>query len=422
MKHLYYIAFFVVFLQFTVRAQSSFKPGYIISAKGDTTKGLVNYKQWSQNHEQLIFKKDATAAETNYTKDTAPAFGVEGYGNYRLFSVKLRQYTSAPDDEINFSDTLYINKNVYLAEVVIGKKVSLYSYDDGKKTNLFIAEGNSAPRELVGYMQFNYDSFSKIDVTDAYKKQLVQLTTTYLPGNTILPDAISRISYKVNDIKPIVIAINGSNDVIYVEKLRKHIRFFAGAGLNATGIYFDSPKHIYEPLGYVWSYAPQLNLGLDIFDNINSRWMFRGDINFSTSNHEFVYTNQSTHGIYGPYTYITKNIIKRFSVNFNPQALFNVVNANDLKVFIAGGVRVELAFYPENSTTATATVPMPVGAITTVRVFTQSVYYGFNGKAGVTIKRFQIYGNYNSPQIIQSYDSKHAVRLASFNFGVNYLF
>ena len=172
MKLFYYITLPIILLQFTANAQNSFKPGYIVTLKGDTTKGLVNYSEWSKNPDQIIFKKDAASAAVNYTKENTPAFGVEGYGNYHLFSVRLRKYTSAPGNQISFADTLYINKNVYLNEIILGKKASLYKYDDGGKIQFLIDEGTSTPHELIGYVQINFDNYSKLEAVDRKSTRL----------------------------------------------------------------------------------------------------------------------------------------------------------------------------------------------------------------------------------------------------------
>lgn len=380
--------------------------------------GFINYQEWRNNPDKLIFKKDAAAATVDQTKENTPAYGIDGYGTYRLFSVRLRQNTAAPGDEINFADTAYVNKNIYLNEIVLGKKVSLYKYNDGHKTQLFIAEGNSSPRELTGYVQFNFPDYSKLQPGDAYKKQLFQLATLHQPNNASITRKIELAQYKAQVIEPIIIAING-NDINYVEKLRKKSAFFIGAGLNANAIKFTDDKHVYHPLGNVWSYLPQLNAGLDLFTDKDNKLMFRGELNLLTTRHEFSYTNTLFAGTPGVTTYTYKTNYNRIIISFNPQILYNFYKKNNIKVFIAGGPKVDLNLNPTNKFTVTS---VGVGSVSNqgVDIPTSPVYFNFTAKAGVKIEKFQIYGAYATPYRIHDVNRNSAIVNSSYNFGINY--
>lgn len=419
MKLFYYITLPIFLLQFTANAQNSFKPGYIVNLKGDTTRGLVNYEEWSTNPDKLIFKKDAAADAVNFTKENTQAFGVEGYGNYHLFSVRLRQYTSAPGDQIDFADTSYVNKNIYLNEIALGKKVSLYKYDDGRKTQFLIAEGNSSPRELIGYEQINFKDYSKLEAVDTYKKQLLQLVKLHQPDNNSITRKIELAEYKLSGLEAIVVAINGSNNIKYVEKLRKKSRFFVGAGLNANAIKFTSEKNIYYPLGNVWSYLPQINAGVDLFSDKDAKLMFRGEMNLLATRHEFTYTNTLFSGTPGVTTYTYKNIYTRVIISLNPQILYNFYSKNKVKAFIAGGPKLDINLNPTNKFSYTSVGP---GSIRTngEMVPISPVYFNFTVKAGIKIERFQFYGAYTTPFKLQDRGEAGAVVNTSYNFGINY--
>ena len=409
----------LVILKLDANAQNDFKLGYIVGASGDTTKGFVNYKQWSKNPDQIIFKKDATAPETSYTKDVTPAFGVEGYGNFHLFTVRLRQHTSAQGDEIAFADTVYINKSIYLNEIVLGKKVSLYKYDDGKKALFFTSEGNSSLQELTGYRQLNFDRFSKIEPVDTYKKQLLQLATLYQSGNNSITKQIDISFYKTDDLGEIITAINGNNDVKYVEKLRKKFRFFVGAGLNVNAIKFTGEKHVYHPLGNVWSYLPQINAGMDLFSDKDAKLMFRGEFNLAPTQTEFSYTNTLYTGTPGVTTYTYKTNYTRVTLSLNPQILYNFYNKTKVKAFIAGGPKIDLNVYPVNKLTTTSVGPSNIRTFG-LDIPASPVYFNFTAKAGIKIERFQVYGAYVTPFKIKDQAAAGAIVNTSYNFGINY--
>jgi hypothetical protein len=426
MKFIYFSAFLLIFLKLNANAQNNFTPGYIVTLNGDTTKGFIDQKQLTYDPDQIIFKANANAVAVNHSKQTINAFGVEGYGNYHTYIVKVKQNTAPIGVMLDYVDTLVVTKNVFLREIVSGKKVSLFVYDDNIKPQFFVAESNSLPYELTGY---EYNTFAaslqtatsmKIVKVDAYKKQLQQLAALYQPGNTILAKKIEYAHYELKDLKETIIAING-DDVKYIEARRRSDRFFIGLGVNVVGARFTGEMNVYYSLGNVWSYLPQLNAGFDTFMGKNSKFIFRGEINLSASKSEFSYSNQVFTGPFGAYSYTYNNNLTRVAISLNPQILYNFYNANHIKAFIGGGIKMDFSLYPENKGTYTISTNIanfdpsfnisPVGS-----------HINANTKAGITLKRFQVYGSYNLPITLATFNIKtdnHLV-LTSYNFGVNY--
>ncbi len=54
-------------LSLNVLAQENLVTGFIVSLKGDTTHGLINYKNWRQNPKTIQFKASNQIESSTYT-------------------------------------------------------------------------------------------------------------------------------------------------------------------------------------------------------------------------------------------------------------------------------------------------------------------------------------------------------------------
>lgn len=152
MKYLHSLLCLLILLQFNAKAQRNFKPGYIVTLNGDTTKGFVDYKEWDQNPNNITFSTNGQAGNaTVHTVEDIKAFGVnnlETYGAYRLSisknSVETAKLTT-------FMDTTSVTRQVFLRTITTGKNVTLFQYTDEFKDHFYVAEGSANPVELKYY-------------------------------------------------------------------------------------------------------------------------------------------------------------------------------------------------------------------------------------------------------------------------------
>ncbi|WP_155800573.1 hypothetical protein [Pontibacter sp. BAB1700] len=56
----------------------TFRPGFIVQAAGDTTKGLVRYREGKQNYKSGLFKATENADVTEYFPADIQAYGIIG--------------------------------------------------------------------------------------------------------------------------------------------------------------------------------------------------------------------------------------------------------------------------------------------------------------------------------------------------------
>src|SRR5579863_3363614 len=71
-------------------AQSNYKAGYIVDLKGDTVKGLIDYREWDKNPVEVRFKTKADNTEPEKISPTSVlAFGVTGLEYYESYNLRI---------------------------------------------------------------------------------------------------------------------------------------------------------------------------------------------------------------------------------------------------------------------------------------------------------------------------------------------
>ncbi|TSD63509.1 hypothetical protein FFF34_018125 [Inquilinus sp. KBS0705] len=66
-------------------AQSNFKPGYVVTLKGDTIQGFFDYRGWDSNPRKVKFKTDLNAAVQELTPANTLYFDINGLEAYQHY-------------------------------------------------------------------------------------------------------------------------------------------------------------------------------------------------------------------------------------------------------------------------------------------------------------------------------------------------
>src|SRR6478672_6008560 len=129
------------FLSNSLSAQKNFTNGFIVSLKGDTTRGLINYNNWRKNPNSISFKSIDAATANTYGAEDISAFGVNIGAKTELYkAAKVKIENSAEtidkmDQTRQFDET---QANIFLLKLYAGT-YSLYSYTN-EKEHLFIGK------------------------------------------------------------------------------------------------------------------------------------------------------------------------------------------------------------------------------------------------------------------------------------------
>jgi hypothetical protein len=85
------ILFFLLLAPAYCLAQSNFNPGYVITLKGDTLRGLIDYREWDNNPADIRFKANASGKTETFSVNNASEFEISGLKNFNAIMYQLVQ-------------------------------------------------------------------------------------------------------------------------------------------------------------------------------------------------------------------------------------------------------------------------------------------------------------------------------------------
>ncbi|MBS1500781.1 MAG: hypothetical protein JST32_01880 [Bacteroidetes bacterium] len=400
MKH--YLLLFAALLPAFAKAQSNYKPGYIVTLKGDTVKGYIDYREWDKNPWQVYFRDNAGTINTISILN-AKAFAVSGLEYYENHIVKVSQ------DEIDVNklsaqpDTSKRVDTVFLRVITKGKFLTLYSYQDAMKLRYYLLQqGNARPRELEFHAYYNPDVSASVRYVNRYRVQLQFAAQQAGAASREIEQLIQRAGYN-GDITNVVSKINGSSSLPAGSRKANGLRWFAGAAildntLKTEDVIAAPPSH---------SILPKISGGIDFLPNKNvQQLILRGELSLTAGHYSFA--NPSA---YPPF----KGAFDQYTLSVNPQFLFNFYNTDNLKLFIDGGISFNISQYSNYY----------IG-------FTDIKYNNYPPlaklwvsiplKFGVAINRkVEVYAGY-TPLTNLTTVSDFPVTLTTYQAGINYLF
>lgn len=206
----------VFLLPLSLFAQT-FYPGYIVTNSGDTLKGYVKYHETVLNPKVAEFKTEPNGTERIYQAAELRYFSINVAYPLDVQLGFLRYSGPVSMNDININtvtterDTSFKIDAIFLKVLRKDKRLSLYSYDDQLKTRFFIADGQSAPVELVYriYLKNDISNGNNTKNEDTYKKQFIALATKYGKLDDELMRRLDKIDYSEKYMIQIVDKING---------------------------------------------------------------------------------------------------------------------------------------------------------------------------------------------------------------------
>jgi len=133
-----------------LQAQANFKPGYVITATGDSLPGFIDYREWAQAPVAISFKAAETdATATEFTAATCRYFEINGLDAYQQYAGPITMDVVELNNLINGASSQTITDTVFLRINLKGKYINLLSYTDKVKSRMFVQEKGSAPQELT---------------------------------------------------------------------------------------------------------------------------------------------------------------------------------------------------------------------------------------------------------------------------------
>lgn len=360
----------LVTLPTVIFAQTNFHQGYVVKSNGDTVKGYIDYREWSESPLSVDFK--ATKADQltqHFDPTTARGFGVNGMETYITYSGLIsNDLNHFPNLAVKL-DTSKVQATVFLRLVTSGSHLSFYSQADSRKYRYFVAESNGAPVELK-FTQYYNEQHDAVERA-FFRGQLIFYINKYTPEKTGLVSQAENIAFEQDQIEKVVYQINGDT-VARVNGHTKANRLRWNLGVAFMYSQLKGESGSYNGL-------PQISFGLDVFDNPNvQQWVFRTSISFSDLN-----VKEPT---YSPTTGIGGTVnVDQTTFSVTPQILYNLYNKENLKVFVGGGASLNFSGYSDGYkfTTSWYNLPLTAGVSINKRIEAAFTYAPYEHIIGI---------------------------------------
>jgi hypothetical protein len=331
------LLFLVIFLfpLFSI-AQSNYKPGYVVTLKGDTLRGFIDYRGWNSNPDAISFKTAADSRDIKrFTTADIDFFNVGDFESYKKCTCSVSEDGTNISNLSTARDTSFSMETVFLKVLQKGKNVALYSFTDDLKTRFYLGETpDYKPAELIYRIYNNSNNGTKFE--NGYLKTLFALAIKY----NVLDDGLSKTfqldSYNSAYILGIVSKINHIS--IAEEKKnysqKSEFKLFLDAGLNiGSASSSTASSYTLGGGGPYTSYLPEFSVGLNMVPNPESgKIEFRVEVMYAESEFNSTYQLKVS-----PYIAMRASF-NQTAISLVPQIIYNFYNAQNLKVFVGLGV------------------------------------------------------------------------------------
>src|SRR6185503_6080574 len=184
MKCSFKLFLLVFLLPFFSLAQSDYKPGYVVTLKGDTIRGLIDLRNWDSNPTDISFKSSDAAGVQKFTINDIKLFNIPDFVVYRRFVVRISLDETNTLHLVTGRDTSYKTDAVFLRELQRGKNIALYGYGDQSKKRYDVGEyPDYIPTELVYRLYLDdgavSDNHGRSVNENTFLKQLFALAAKY---------------------------------------------------------------------------------------------------------------------------------------------------------------------------------------------------------------------------------------------------
>jgi hypothetical protein len=426
MKLLCKLLFIVILMPVISAAQSNYRTGYVVNAKGDTFKGFIDYQAWDSNPTSISFKSAlADREKRTFSMGDMRFFSVEGIASYKKFVCMISMDVTDSRHVVEGRDTSFRIDTVFLKVLQKGKNLALYAYTDNLKTRFYIGEApDYQPTELIYRLYLDRDATNIAGNTvneNTYQKQLFALANKYNALDdkmtSLLEDQF--LVYREDDLLKIVSRINNISNAEFQTKYAGHskLSFYGGAGLSVSNI-SSATGSSYTAGGGVGhtSYLPAFSVGVDLVPDPNGgRAEFRADLSVNPGKMDAKYVLTVTPHVPAEASF------NQLMICFTPQAVYNLYNAPDFKFYVGVGYSLTYSsfsnaiFQAQNKSDQNAGFPQE-------NYIFQTANNAFLFKVGFRIhKSWEIYADYYTSQL-QSTDAYFHFGTQNSVVGLNYFF
>ncbi len=328
-----------------VFAQSNFKPGYVLTLKGDTIKGFIDYREWDNTPLTIDFKRSlAEKSVTTYGPGDISYFNINGIEEYRKYDGPVSTDPTSTYKVATGRDTSFKITSVFFKVLEKGVRLALYEFKDDIKERYFISYAPEyVPKELIYriYLDPNWATNTNPNATKTiteftYQKQLSAAALKYNELSDNLISYIARAEYTSDNILDIVSRINHYSKTEYSKTHYNGsvLNFFVGAAafINTTTPGQDGGLYPAGGTSYT-SVLPQFSVGVNLYANPATRKLqFRLELGDGLIKYQTLYNSKVV-----PYV-PTEVSFNESTITISPQVIYNFYNTENVKAFVGFGI------------------------------------------------------------------------------------
>lgn len=169
-----------------VRAQTDFRPGYIVQLAGDTLRGEVDYRDTRSNMMQCRFRPSSSASVTSYQPN------------------ELRSYGLASEHKLYQSLALTSSAPKYFLEVLVNGPAKLYFWRDDERADHYYVATEAFPITELVQRKVLLEQQRILQEQNIYRNTLAQA----LPGCPAAQAQLPALRFTTHDLMRPVLAYN----------------------------------------------------------------------------------------------------------------------------------------------------------------------------------------------------------------------
>lgn len=335
--------------------QKNLQPGYVITLSGDTSRGMIDFRNWIQNPAEVKFIEQGTDNIVTYKPGTIRKFEVsnEAY----VSSVIHYDKSSVDVEQLGYSDQLEITTDTVFLQVLIGGKKNLYYYRGKGGSEQFFIDSANGTSWLIhkSFMKDIAGATTVMQTNDSYLQQLQD----YLQDCPMIKEKTGGMNYKTSDMEKLFRDYyTCSNSSPSFEMKKEKMRFECGviAGAGITTMQFSATQFDY--LSKV-DYKSSTGIAGGIFGNI----FFKRKLKRLSFCSEFFYNAYKTSGEYKTHDFIDGDVIYYTDFSFSYIKLNNLLRytipVNKLSFYVNAGISNGLLLTQKNHLIREVQPPFP---------------------------------------------------------------
>lgn len=234
MKKILILVLFNVSVFTSIIAQKNFVSGYIINQTGDTIRGKIDDKEWSENPTKILFMANGSPAKVYNIITDLRGFGIENKSTYLKKNVSLDITPHDFNSLLSTSERIVISDTTIVLKQLIKGKISLYAFKDANgKDHFFVEKLNEPIQELIKHDFFDEIKGVRVMVKqNIYNDQLSDLCQDCSMFN----QKKFNYNYSEASLKPVILEYNAffgdkqAKETTNKEKLASNFYFQVSVG------------------------------------------------------------------------------------------------------------------------------------------------------------------------------------------------